>query len=112
MTETLAVAHAEKRKCRGRKPKLNLEEMLLATLGYTREHRTYARIVTSYGTDESGICRAIKRAEDFLTKSGTLPPPEKKPAKRRQQGLLLGQRTPCLPRDRRLPMPNAPAALF
>jgi len=60
---------------RGRKPKLSLEEMLLAALEYLREYRTYAHIATSYGIDES---RAIKWVEDVLAKSGVFSPPGKK----------------------------------
>jgi len=70
MAEILAVARAGKRKRRGRKPKLSPEEMLLATLEYLREYRTYARIAASYGLDESNMYRAIRWVEDVLAKSG------------------------------------------
>ena len=44
MMEILAAAFAEKRKRCGRKPKLSLEQMLLATLEYLREYRTYSEL--------------------------------------------------------------------
>ena len=33
----------------GRTPKLSIEDLLLATLEYLREYRTYAHIAASYG---------------------------------------------------------------
>ena len=39
----------------GPKPKLDLEDMLLATLEYLREYRTYAHVAASYGMSESSI---------------------------------------------------------
>ena len=42
MAEILAAARVEKRKKRGRKPKLSTEEMLSSALEYLREYRTYA----------------------------------------------------------------------
>jgi len=44
MMEILTAAFAEKRKRCGRKPKLSLEQMLLATLEYLREYRTYSEL--------------------------------------------------------------------
>jgi len=52
----------------GRNPKLTLEEMLLATLEYWREYRTYAHIAASYGIHESNIYRLIKWVEEVLVK--------------------------------------------
>jgi len=55
----------------GRKPKLPLEEQLLATLEYIREYRTYAHIAASYQIDESNMYRMIRWVEDTLVKDGT-----------------------------------------
>jgi len=74
MAEILAAARVERRKKRGRKPKLSPEEMLLAA----REYRTYAHIAASYGIDESNMYRAIRWAEDVMAKSGVFSPPGKK----------------------------------
>jgi len=78
MAEILAAARVEKRKKRGRKPKLSTEEMLLAALEYLREYRTYAHIAASYGLDESNMYRAIKWVEDTLVKDGAFSLPGKK----------------------------------
>lgn len=78
MVEILQDAYAAKHKRRGRKPKLCIEEMLLATLEYLREYRTYAHIAASYGIDESNIYRTIKWVEDTLIKAGTFSLPGRK----------------------------------
>ena len=39
---------------------LSIEDLLLATLEYLREYRTYAHIAASYGIAESNIYRGIK----------------------------------------------------
>jgi len=62
----------------GRKPKLDIEEMLLATLEYLREYRTYAHIAIDFGLDESNIYRTIKWVEDTLIKDGTFSLPGRK----------------------------------
>lgn len=62
----------------GPKPKLSLEDMLLATLEYLREYRTYAHVAASYGVSESSIFRIIKWVEDTLIKDGTFSLPGRK----------------------------------
>ena len=62
----------------GPKPKLNLEDALLATLEYLREYRTYAHIAASYDMSESSICRIIKWVEDTLIADGTFSLPGRK----------------------------------
>jgi uncharacterized Fe-S cluster-containing radical SAM superfamily protein len=62
----------------GPKPKLNLENMLLAALEYLREYRTYVHVAASYGVSESSIYRIIKWVEDVLIKNGTFSLPGKK----------------------------------
>jgi hypothetical protein len=78
MLSILLPKHEEKLKKGGRKPKLILEEMLLATLEYWREYRTYAHIAASYGIHESNMQRLIKWIEDVLIKDGTFSLPGKK----------------------------------
>lgn len=78
MIEILQKSYAEKHRRRGRKPKLSIENQLLATLEYLREYRTYAHIAASYGIDESNIYRAIKWVEDVLIKDGTFSLPGRK----------------------------------
>lgn len=78
MIEILKKIYAEKHKRRGRKPKLSIENQLLAALEYWREYRTYAHIAASYGIAESNIYRSIKWIEDTLIKDGTFRLPGKK----------------------------------
>lgn len=71
MIEILKKSYAEKHRRRGRKPKLSIENQLLAALEYWREYRTYAHIAASYGIAESNMYRNIKWIEDTLVKDGT-----------------------------------------
>ena len=78
MIEILKKSYAEKHRRRGRKPKLSIENQLLAALKYWREYRTYAHIAASYGIAESNIYRSIKWIENVLIKDGTFSLPGKK----------------------------------
>ncbi len=71
MVGILREAYAEKHRRRGRTLKLSIEDLLLATLEYLREYRTYAHIATSYGIAESNIYRGIKWVENTLIQNGT-----------------------------------------
>jgi hypothetical protein len=78
MLEILEKAMSKKLARGGRKPTLSMEEMLLASLEYWREYRTYAHIAASYGIHESNMYRLIKWVEDVLIKDGTFSLPGKK----------------------------------
>ena len=52
----------------GRRPKLNVPDMLLLTLEYLREYRTYFHIAKSYGISESAAYKTIKWVENTLIK--------------------------------------------
>jgi hypothetical protein len=78
MLDILKTAFAAKHAKGGRKPKLGLEEQLLAALEYWREYRTYAHIAASYGVHESNIYHAIKWIEEVLIHDGTFSLPGKK----------------------------------
>ena len=78
MVEILRKGYAEKHRRRGRKPKLSIEELLLAALEYLREYRTYAHIAPSYGIAESNIYRGIKWVEETLIRDGTFSLPGRK----------------------------------
>ena len=71
MVEILRKRYAEKHRRRGRRPKLSIENLLLAALEYWREYRTYAHIAASYGIAESNIYRGIKWVEDTLIRDGS-----------------------------------------
>jgi len=62
----------------GPKPKMCLEDMLLATLEYLRENRTYAHVAASYGVSESTICRIIEWVSETLVDEGTFSLPGRK----------------------------------
>jgi len=76
--EILALAEAQRRSKGGPKPKLSLEDMLLATLEYWREYRTYAHIAVGFELSESQIFRIVKWVENVLIKEGTFSLPGKK----------------------------------
>ena len=78
MVEILREAYEAKHKRRGRKPKLSIEDMLLASLEYWREYRTYAHIAASYGVHESSLFRIVKWVENTLIADGTFSLPGKK----------------------------------
>jgi len=78
MTEILCKVHTHKKHRGGRPNKLSIEEMLLMTLEYLREYRTYFHIGQSYGLSESNAYQTIKWAEDTLIKEGTFSLPGRK----------------------------------
>ena len=59
MVKILKEGYASKHQRRGRHQKLSIEDLLLSTLEYPREYRTYAHIAASYDVAESSIYRGI-----------------------------------------------------
>ena len=78
MVEILTEAQKKKKSRGGRRNKLSIEEMLLMTMEYLREYRTYANIGMSYGISESNTYYAIRWVEDTLIKSNEFRLPGKK----------------------------------
>jgi hypothetical protein len=78
MLEILSVALVKRLALGGPKPRLSLEDMLLASLEYIREYCTYAHVAASYGMSESQIFRTIRWVEDTLVKDGTFSLPGRK----------------------------------
>jgi hypothetical protein len=76
--EVLKKAEAIRRSKGGPKPKLSVEDMLLAALEYWREYRTYIHISVIFELSESQIYRIVKWVEDVLVKDGTFSLPGKK----------------------------------
>ena len=70
--------HSKNVRNSGRKPKLCMEDKLLATLEYLREYRTMAHIAASYGIAESNIHTIIRWVENTLINDGALSLPEKR----------------------------------
>jgi hypothetical protein len=68
MTNILEEADRAKKVNGGRKNKLSIENMLLMTLEYIREYRTYFHISQSYGISESAAYKTVKWVEDCLIK--------------------------------------------
>jgi len=73
-----AAEYAKNARKSGWKPKLRMEDKLLATLEYLREYRTMAHIAASYGVAESSIHTTIRCVENTLVKDGTFILPGKK----------------------------------
>jgi len=67
----LTMAHSTKKSKGGRPNCIEVSTMLLMTLAYIREYRTYFHIGTSYGISESYAYKLIKWVEDTLIKDGT-----------------------------------------
>ena len=72
-----AEEHAKNVRNSGRKPKLSMEDKLVATMEYLREYRTLAHIGASYDIDESNVQRIVKWVENVLVKDGTFRLPGK-----------------------------------
>src|SRR5690349_16764803 len=68
MIGILREATQVKKKKGGRNTKLCIEDMLLMTLEYLREYRTYFHISQSYGVSESTAYKTVRWVEDTLIK--------------------------------------------
>lgn len=68
MIGILREATQVKKKKGGRNTKLCIEDMLLMTLEYLREYRTYFHISQSYGVSESTAYKTVRWIEDTLIK--------------------------------------------
>lgn len=78
MVEVLKAAHHQKKARGGRPNKLSVEMMLLMTLEYLREYRTYFHISKSYGVSEGYAYKIIRWVEDTLIKSQVFSLPGRK----------------------------------
>jgi hypothetical protein len=68
MIEILREAHKKKKSKGGRKNALCIEDMLLMSLEYLREYRTYFHCGQSFGISESAAFNTIRWVEDTLIK--------------------------------------------
>lgn len=66
------------KKKHGRHRKLSIEDMLLATLEYYKEYRTYENIAASYGMAKQNICKIIHWVEEVLVKDERFALPKRK----------------------------------
>ncbi|CAG5211870.1 IS1381 transposase protein A [Streptococcus pneumoniae] len=69
MLAVLKTAYQRKRAKGGRKPKLSLEDLLMATLHYVREYRTYEEIAADFGIHEGNLIRRSQWVEVTLVQS-------------------------------------------
>lgn len=70
MHNILRVAYQTKHSKGGRKPKMSLEDILMATLQYLREYRTYEQIAADFGVHESNLIRRSHWVEEVLVQNG------------------------------------------
>ncbi|VNL37021.1 mobile genetic element [Streptococcus pneumoniae] len=70
MLAVLKTAYQLKHAKGGRKPKLSLEDLLMATLQYVREYRTYEQIAADLGIHESNLTVGANGFEVTLVQSG------------------------------------------
>ena len=68
MISILLESHKAKKARGGRSNKLRIEDMLLMSLEYLREYRTYFHISQSYNVSESTAYKTIRWVEDTLIK--------------------------------------------
>lgn len=61
---------SNKKKKKGRKPKLTIEEQVLVTLQYLREYRSYFHISEDWNVSESTVCRIVHKIEKIWIISG------------------------------------------
>ena len=78
MLEILTKPEETKRKKGGRKSKISLEDMLLLTLEYFREYRTYFHIAQDFDVHETTVMRIVFWVENLLIKDGRFSLPGKK----------------------------------
>ena len=96
IVDVLRPKFEEKRKKGGRKPKLSLEDMVMATFGYLREYRTFASLGVSFGIDETNIQRNIIWCEDEMIKSNLFSLPGMKKLREDQYTELTIDVTECI----------------
>src|SRR5688500_532469 len=78
MIEVVSQALLQKKAQGGRHSKLSVQEMLLMTLEYLREYRTYFHISQSYGVSESSAYKTICWVEEVLVRSKAFALPGRK----------------------------------
>ena len=78
MVGILERAAKDRKTKKGRKKKLSIENMLLMTLEYIREYRTYFHISQSYSVSESNAYKTVKWVENTLIKHADFALPGRK----------------------------------
>ena len=70
MLDVLKRAYQLKHAKGGRKPKLSLDDLLMATLQYMREYHTYEQLAAAFGINESNLIRRSQWFEETLVQNG------------------------------------------
>lgn len=70
MLDVLKRAYQLKHAKGGRKPKLSLDDLLMATLQYMREYHTYEQLAAAFGIHESNLIRRSQWVEETLVQNG------------------------------------------
>ena len=78
MLRILRPAHRRKKAAGGAPNTLSVREMLLMTLEYLREYRTYFHVGANRGMTQSAAQKNIRWVEDTLVKDGTFSLPGRK----------------------------------
>lgn len=78
MVKILTLSKTASPKKGGRPPKLCIEDMLLVTLQYWREYRTYYHVGISFGISESTVFNIIRWVESVLIKDSNFRLPGRK----------------------------------
>ena len=78
MLKILREAHKRKKVNGGRPNKLSVRKMLLMSMEYLREYRTYFHVSLNYGLSESAAYETIRWVEQTLISDGTFSLPGKK----------------------------------
>ena len=78
MIELLKEQYKKDRVKGGRNRKISIEDILLMTLEYLREYRTYYHVAVNYGVSEGTAYKMVIWTEDTLIKSKEFSLPKKK----------------------------------
>ena len=87
MLKILRAAHRKKKARGGRRNTLSVREMLLMTLEYLREYRTFFHIGADYGLCESAAQKVVRWVEDTLIRDGAFSLPGRKELLRGDSGI-------------------------
>lgn len=88
MAKILTLSKVSSSKKGGRPPKLCIEDMLLVTLQYWREYRTYFHIGVSFEISESTVFKIIRWVESVLINDSSFRLPGRK--------ALFTEKTECI----------------
>ena len=95
MLKILTLSKVASPKKGGRPPKLCIEDMLLVTLQYWREYRTYFHVGVSFGISESTVFNIVRWVESVLIKDSSFRLPGRKALFTEMTECILIDATEC-----------------